>query len=607
MTHPGHPDRRGPTVPLTLAGLLLAGAAGAQLLRYHEAPDDPPAAIVARDDAAARSPAARAALGGYVSVQVNVDENGMNIVGDAANEPSITVYPFDRRRMVIGWRQFDSIGSNFREAGWALTDDEGASWTFPGVLEEGVFRTDPVLDADSEGRLFYNSLSGADLLDMDVWRSLDGGQGWLSPVPAFGGDKNWMVVDSTGGIGDGNVYGTWQRPIGCCGPDVFTRSVDGALSFESPVPVTNSPSFGVLAVGPDGEVYAAGIDGDSGQDFNTLVVSRSDDARDAGASPTFTGREVDLGGSLVFGGGPNPAGLQGQVWVATDRSDGPSRGHAYLLASVNPPGGDPLDVRIARTIDGGQSWEPSVRVNDDAGTSAYQWFGTISVAPNRRIDVVWNDTRNSGMTFVSQLFYTWSYDGGKTWWPSAPVSPAFDSSLGWPNQDKLGDYYDMISDDLGADLAWAATFNGEQDVYYLRLFPDCNANDVSDVTDVLSGTSDDEDGNDIPDECQGLTLGNPEPGLPGQVNTFEVRGATPGATVVVVADVAAGGVAVPGCPGLTVDLASPRRLGQGVADAGGRATVSVEIPEAAAGRTILAEAVERSACERSPLVTWPLP
>jgi hypothetical protein len=32
----------------------------------------------------------------------------------------------------------------------------------------------------------------------------------------------------------------------------------------------------------------------------------------------------------------------------------------------------------------------------------------------------------------------------------------------------MGDYYHMISDNDGFDLAWAGTFNGEQDVYYGR-------------------------------------------------------------------------------------------------------------------------------------------
>src|SRR4051794_9941043 len=90
--------------------------------------------------------------GPFTSYQVNVDGNGQNITGDAANEPSITVDPTDRNKMAIGWRQFDSVNSNFRQAGWAFTENAGASWTFPGVLESGVFRSDPVLVASDVGK-----------------------------------------------------------------------------------------------------------------------------------------------------------------------------------------------------------------------------------------------------------------------------------------------------------------------------------------------------------------------------------------------------------------------------------------------------------------------
>ena len=54
------------------------------------------------------------------------------------------------------------------------------------------------------------------------------------------------------------------------------------------------------------------------------------------------------------------------------------------------------------------------------------------------------------------------------------LTPAFDPHVGWPQQNKMGDYFDMNSDDLGADLAYAATFNGEQDVYYIRIGIRCS-------------------------------------------------------------------------------------------------------------------------------------
>ncbi len=83
------------------------------------------------------------------------------------------------------------------------------------------------------------------------------------------------------------------------------------------------------------------------------------------------------------------------------------------------------------------------------------------------------------------------------------MTPVFDSFVGWPQQNKLGDYYDTISDRVGADLAYAATFNGEQDVYYLRIGEyDCNGNGVGDPDDVAQQTSPDCNANGIPDECE---------------------------------------------------------------------------------------------------------
>jgi hypothetical protein len=50
----------------------------------------------------------------------------------------------------------------------------------------------------------------------------------------------------------------------------------------------------------------------------------------------------------------------------------------------------------------------------------------------------------------------------------------------------MGDYFDMISDNDGASLAWACTFNGEEDVYYGR------------ITQIPGGINDGEKDNRIP-------------------------------------------------------------------------------------------------------------
>ncbi|MEM7187321.1 MAG: hypothetical protein AAF466_11745, partial [Bacteroidota bacterium] len=68
-----------------------------------------------------RQPAYNVRRSTYFTTQVNVDSDGNDIVGDAANEPSLAVDPTNNDRIVIGWRQFNTISNNFRQAGYAYS------------------------------------------------------------------------------------------------------------------------------------------------------------------------------------------------------------------------------------------------------------------------------------------------------------------------------------------------------------------------------------------------------------------------------------------------------------------------------------------------------
>src|SRR5206468_11105753 len=101
------------TSPIVLLALLLAvgfapiaGAAAVAppsrtepMERYEDPPGIPAAAV--------RAPRAASSFtfNGYTSIQVNVNASQQDIIGDAANEPSIVVDPNNHNRMVIGWRQ----------------------------------------------------------------------------------------------------------------------------------------------------------------------------------------------------------------------------------------------------------------------------------------------------------------------------------------------------------------------------------------------------------------------------------------------------------------------------------------------------------------------
>lgn len=403
------------------------------------------------------------------TIQVNVNPGGQNILGDAANETSLAMNPLNTNEIVIGWRQFDDVGSNFRQAGWSYSSDGGQTWTFPGVINPGIFRSDPVLDYDKSGNFYYNSLTNDPDFFCKVFKSTTGGATWDAGTDAQGGDKQCMVIDRTVGVGGGNIYSGWTSDFSTCLPGFFTRSTDGNTSYESCTEVDSFPFWGTMAVGDAGELYY----GAAGTQFDSLLVVKSLNAQTPASVVSWNPVMVYIDGNVNFGLSVNPAGLLGQVSIDVDHSNGAGSGNVYILASLTrTSNSDPGDVMFSRSTDGGMTWSAPVRVNDDVSVTNTQWIGTMSVAPTGRIDAVWLDTRDD-LTGgdLSALYYSYSTDQGTTWSVNEKMSDVFDPHVGYPNQDKMGDYFDMISDSSGAHLAWANTLNGEEDAYYSYIVP----------------------------------------------------------------------------------------------------------------------------------------
>ena len=437
--------------------------------------DNPPAFIYRLES----GPRMISPYGSFISYQVNVDAQGNNIIGDAANEPSIAIDPTNGNKMTIGWRQFNSVSSNFRQGGWGYTTDGGIHWTFPGVLENNVFRSDPVLNSNETGNFFYLSLR--ETFYDDIWRSTNGGSSWtrLTFGDVSGGDKQWFTIDRTNGTGHGFQYQAWSTSGNNWGGRQFSRSTDGGATWMNPIFLPNSPVWGTLDVDTNGNLFIGG----AANFTSPFWCLRSSNAQNPAVTPTFDRvTQVNLGGSLDFGdpGGPNPGGLAGQLFLAVDRSGGPTNNNVYMVASVQPTGFTTgTDVMFVRSTDGGLTFSAAHRINDDPiNHNKWHWFGTLAVAPNGRIDSVWLDTRNAANNTDSQLFYSWSTDGGVTWAPNVAVSNPFTPFEGYPVQNKMGDYITIVSDNTGGDVAYPATFNfnpnsgqHEEDVYYVRVSP----------------------------------------------------------------------------------------------------------------------------------------
>ena len=167
---------------ICLLSLITLASASAQLAPTRRVPRNEPLETYGNPPAPPRkietSPRMISQFGSFTSFQANVDANGNNILGDAANECSISVDPTNLSKMTIAWRQFNSVTSSFRQAGWGFTTDGGTHWTFPGVLENNVFRSDPVTNSDEIGQFFYLSLQSDVNLSFfceNMFRSTNGG------------------------------------------------------------------------------------------------------------------------------------------------------------------------------------------------------------------------------------------------------------------------------------------------------------------------------------------------------------------------------------------------------------------------------------------------
>src|SRR5206468_6384925 len=117
--------------------------------------------------------------------------------------------------------------------------------------------------------------------------------------------------------------------------------------------------LGTLDVDTNGNLFIGG------EGFSQFFCERSSNAQIGGQTPTFDrSTQVNMGGS-IGSGGINPAGLDGQLFLAIDRTGGSTNYNIYMLARVVPPGRSTTDVMFVRSTDGGLTFTAPRRINDD--------------------------------------------------------------------------------------------------------------------------------------------------------------------------------------------------------------------------------------------------
>ncbi len=368
--------------------------------------------------------------------------------------------------------------------------DGGYTWTElqpPGV-ETYSMTSDPVTTFDDQGNGYFTLLTRGPT-GLDMLKKPAGGD-WQWPVivdRTTYTDKQWIMGDQDPqGISPyaGYLYMSWTD-VGAS-RIVFSRSTDGNQTWSPPLQLASSNVQGSIpGVAPDGTVYVVfGRNIFFGPTPGTMEFVKSTNGGVSFSSPAVAANITAIPWNL-----PNPFGGVNFRSPASlpALAISPTNGNLYI-AWADYRHGD-SDIYFTRSTDGGATWDPPIRLNDDPiGNGMDQFQPQVSVAPSGRVAVMWFDRRlpcpdlpwipPSHMGVYNgciDTFMTRSFDDGQTWVPNIRASAQtwdWTLNLPWTGSDGfIGDYQGIASNNDYDFPFWNATANlGENDENYQEVF-----------------------------------------------------------------------------------------------------------------------------------------
>lgn len=264
------------------------------------------------------------------------------------------------------------------------------------------------------------------------------------------------------------------------GPVEVAVSTDGGVTFGPPTNISDSSHLtGTI----NGKPYPLLMEGFFGAPLliahagTILVVSGSEapfdnhpgdsnfDARFSYAMPQLAARSTDQGKtwSVATMGPPIFAGAGSQTGLGWTPKGGPKG--TFLAAYAASPSAattsGATDIVLQRSTDGGQTWTDPVAIDDDTSGATTSFYPQISVAPNGRVDAVWQDTRGQS-DYRVQVRYSYSADGGATWAHNMEVSDQpVNFNLGISFNSDLRQPPGVASANQYAAFGWADTRLGD--------------------------------------------------------------------------------------------------------------------------------------------------
>ena len=334
------------------------------------------------------------------------------------NEPSITLNPKNPDQLVVG----SNIDHYYK------SDDGGLSWT-DGIMSSsyGVWG-DPCIVADTNENFYFFHLSnppGGTWIDRIICQKMaQGTTSWTDGTFTYVNgtkqqDKEWASCNPY----NNELYACWTQfdIYGSSNPldstvILFSKSADGGDSWSPPVRLSrvagncfdgDSTVEGSTPVtGPNGEIYT------SWASLQGIMFDRSTDGGNTWLDVDILASDQPGGWDFAISG---IGRCNGFPVTACDLSNSPYHGNLYINFSDQRNGPGDTDIWLIKSTDGGNTWSPPKRVNDDP-PGKQQFFTWMSVDPiTGYLYFVFYDRRNHSDD-ATDVYMAVSKDGGETFY-----------------------------------------------------------------------------------------------------------------------------------------------------------------------------------------------